>query len=264
MDLNRLIETFKTYYISEGLDRWLGDNQLIVHTSGDVWDEMIANNSTVLSEVKKLNSSTSLAINYHEMFAAVLGVKMKYEVPIAVPLSAYRGRSAVIDARYTWKDTTYYVESKFLEPYYSSTHPAREAYFDENHYKDATIAKKWIEMFNSVKDEFEYYDINQMLKHLLALYRIQPSGKIVLQNLIWKPTDRFFSEVDSKRSVSYLKKRVDDVQAEMQKAHQMLSEFVEKELHWNDCNIEIRFYNDILDRVSANAHFQEFKEKYLL
>ena len=68
----------------------------------------------------------------------------------------------------------------------------------------------------------------------------------------------------SERSVSYLKKRLDDVQAEMQKAHLMLSEFVEKELHWNDCNIEIRFYNDMLDCVSANTHFQEFKEKYLL
>lgn len=263
MDLNKLIETFKTYYNREGLDRWVGDNQLIAHPSADVWNEMIANNSTVLSEIHKLNSSTSLAINYHEMLAAERRVKVKYEVPTAVPLFAYRGRSAVIDARYTWKDTTYYVESKFLEPYYSSTHPVREAYFEENHYKDATIAKKWIEMFNSVKDEFEYYDINQMLKHLLALYRLQPSGKIVLQNLIWKPTDSFFSVMKSKRSVSYLKKRVCVLQVEMRKADQMLSAFLEKGLNWNDCTIEICFYNDVLNQVSTDMHFQEFKEKYL-
>ena len=263
MERERLIETFKTYYSLNGLDRWVGDNQLIAYPSADVWNEMIANNSTVLSEIHKLNSSTSLAINYHEMLAAERRVKVKYEVPTAVPLFAYRGRSAVIDARYTWKNTTYYVESKFLEPYYSSTHPVREAYFEENHYKDATIAKKWIEMFNSVKNEFVYYDINQMLKHLLAIYRLQPSGKIVLQNLIWKPTDRFFSAIGSERSVSYFKKRVGDLQDEMKKAHQMLSEFVNKELHWNECTIGISFYNDVLDRVSANIHFQEFKEKYL-
>lgn len=68
----------------------------------------------------------------------------------------------------------------------------------------------------------------------------------------------------SERSVSYLKKRLDDVQAEMQKAHLMLSEFVEKELNWSDYNIEIEFYNDMLNSVLANTHFQEFKEKYLL
>ena len=247
MERERLIETFKTYYSLNGLDRWVGDNQLIAYPSTDVWNEMIANNSTVLSEIHKLNSSTSLAINYHEMLAAERRVKVKYEVPTAVPLFAYRGRSAVIDARYTWKNTTYYVESKFLEPYYSSTHPVREAYFEEKHYKDATIAKKWIEM----------------LKHLLALYRLQPSGKIVLQNLIWKPTDSFFSVMKSKRSVSYLKKRVCVLQVEMRKADQMLSEFLEKGLNWNDCTIEICFYNDVLNQVSTDMHFQEFKEKYL-
>ena len=67
----------------------------------------------------------------------------------------------------------------------------------------------------------------------------------------------------SKRSVSYLKKRVCVLQVEMRKADQMLSEFLEKGLNWNDCTIEICFYNDVLNQVSTDMHFQEFKEKYL-
>lgn len=271
MDLNELKNTLASLYKQSGQSYWSDeDSQLILTPSANVWDGMIKRNPSVVPEVKKINSSTALAINYFQLFAESKKICVDYEVDVAIPLvlGPGKGHSAMIDVKYNLDNKSYFVESKFLEPYYSSTHEISPSYFIEQYYVNANIASKWIAAFKDVhvkiqNGEFLYFDINQMLKHLLAIHRTQPSGPVVLKNLIWKPTASFFKAIKSQRSASYLNKRCDKLDHEMKLAEDLLNQLV-AELNWKDCLVEVKYYNDELKEVQNHNSYKVFKDKYML
>lgn len=270
MDLVELKSALATYYAKNGLKQWLGDNQLLMQVPEDIWKGMLERNSTVETEVKKTNSSSALAINYFQILSELSGIRPEYEVAVHKPLDLPdgKGRPAMIDVKYETAAATIYVESKFLEPYYSSTHEISPSYFVDQYYNNATSAAKWIKIFKKVQimidsKEFCYYDINQMLKHLLAIYRTSPTKPVILKNLIWKPTEPFFNCIDSKTSVSYLKKRCEKLTEEMSVAEALLNQIV-TELGWKDCLIEVKYYNDELDAIKKHCLLEKFMNKYML
>lgn len=270
MDLNELKDALATYYQETGQLQWLNKGQLILRPLDDVWTGMIERNPTVIPEVRKINSSTALAINYFELLARLSSIHIDYEVAVAVPLvlDPGKGHPAMIDAKYTANGISYFIESKFLEPYYSSTHEISPSYFIDEYYESAEIASKWISAFKNVQmmidnGTFCYFDINQMLKHLLAIYRTKPIEPVVLKNLIWKPTDAFLQYIESRRSVSFLKKRCVKLTEEMKTAKDLLNQLV-AELDWKDCTVDVKYYNDELGVIAQHDFFDAFKKKYLL
>lgn len=270
MDLNELKNTLATVYSESGQSQWLGERQLILLPPKDIWTGMIDRNPTVIPEVKKINSSTALAINYFQLLSEVSSIRVDYEVDVAVPLilDPGKGHPAMLDAKYTSDGVCYYIESKFLEPYYSPTHEISPSYFIEEYYESAEVASKWISAFKNVQmmidnGTFCYFDINQMFKHLLAIYRTKPSGSVVLKNLIWKPTDAFLQGIESRRSASFLANRCVKLTEEMKTASSLLNKFV-SELGWKDCEVVVKYYNDELDAVSHHDSYEVFKKKYLL
>lgn len=270
MDLNRLIEVFKAYYQNNGLERWLLDDQLLVRPLETVWNAMLERNPTVLAEMSKLNSSTSLAINYHEMFSVILDVEVQYEVAVAKPLlfPSNKGHSAMLDVKYYLSGTTYYVESKFLEPYYGNSLPISHSYFNTQYYENEEVGKKWVNIFIRINEmiqggEFQYYDINQMLKHLLAIFRTKPAGRVVLRNLMWHPSEKFYGLL-SKRSASFLRKREIILNKEILKSMDLFTDFIENVLHWTYCGVEIYSYSDVLLSVAQHDQLECFKRKYII
>lgn len=270
MDLKELKTTLSKHYKATNQFHWLSENQIIVLPDDEVWRSMIERNPTVVKEVKKANSSTALAINYFELYAKLTGIRVDYEIEVAIPLILPKGKGhyAMIDAFYKDNGTYYYIESKFLEPYYSETHEISASYFVEKYYETEEIASKWIELFKKVQEmindgEFKYFDINQMLKHLLAIYRTKPNLSVVLKNLIWKPEKTFYNYIDSNISVSYLQKRVESLSKEIKIAAELMNTFVKEELHWENCSIKILFYNDDLKAVSSHHEYKTFIDKYL-
>lgn len=270
MDLNELKETFAALYDKSSQRQWLNGSQLVLCPSEEVWSGMIERNPTVIPEVKKINSSTALAINYFQLFAELSSVRVDYEVDVAVPLvlDPGKGHPAMIDAKYTDGGVCYFIESKFLEPYYSSTHEISPSYFIEDHYENTELASKWVAAFKKVhllieNGTFCYFDINQMLKHLLAIQRSKQIGPVVLENLIWRPTSAFVQGIESRRSASFLKKRCDKLTKEMETAESLLNQLV-ADLDWEDCTVMIKYYNDELDAIKGHRMFEVFKNKYLL
>lgn len=267
MDLSELKETLRSYYECTNQRQWLDEDkeQFISPLPSNIWNGMVERNPTVVPEVKKLNSSTALAVNYFQM----LPMSVEYEVDVAIPLilSPGKGHPAMIDVRYETDGETHYVESKFLEPYYSQTHEISPSYLVEHYYDSPDTAAMWIDIFKSVQiminnGDFCYYDINQMLKHLLAIYRTSPPRPVILSNMIWRPEKVFFDSMKSKRSVSYLKKRSEKLTEEMCRAQLLLTDFVQKiDL---DCRIHVAYYNDTLQEVSTHENFVTFAKKYLL
>lgn len=270
MNLEKLIGTLQNYYNANGMERWCGGSQMILHPSDEVWGGMLSRNPGVENEIVKLNSSSALSINYHEMLGIALGVRMDYEVAVAIPLHLDEGKGhpAMLDVKYEHDGVTYYVESKFLEPYYTVSHKASKNYWNERYYLEEKETEKWVALFKQVdgmieQKEFCYYDINQMLKHLLAIYRIQPQANVVLKNLIWRPSETFMNAIESQRSRSFLTKRVARLTEEMETARKLIADFIGS-INWKNCNVKISFYNEEMEQVSKCGFIDEFKAKYLL
>ena len=73
------------------------------------------------NEYKQINSSTGLAVNYYKILESVKPIEeLVFEDKVAIPLKGKGGRKANLDVSYKRDGKLFYVESKFLEPYYSN------------------------------------------------------------------------------------------------------------------------------------------------
>lgn len=266
MNLGSLKEALSLCYKYDNQYEWIEGNQLVKNIENDIFTLMLERNKTVEAEIKKPNSSTALALNYFELLSSVQQIRIDYEYPIGYPLSLKhsRGHKAIIDVHYTLDDAQYYIESKFLEPYYSCTKHISESYLKEFNYPTDIDASAWIDLFIRIeRDNYHYIDINQMAKHLLAIYRKRPKAFIVLKCMIWKPTDSFLDAIKKPISKSYLQERIKTITSEMQRSQKLLNNFARTTLHWENCIVEFVYYNDNLDDISSHALFRKFKRKYL-
>lgn len=87
-----------------------------------------------LNEYKQINSSTGLAVNYYKLMENLdLISELIFEKKPAIPLEKSQ-KFVNIDVFYKRNGTLYFVESKFLEPYYNGNEVLVDAYFDEDRY----------------------------------------------------------------------------------------------------------------------------------
>lgn len=157
----------------------------------------------VPDQYKQINSSTGLAVNYYKILEGLgLISDLIFENKIARPLNK-GGRCANLDVSYKKDNVIYFVESKFLEPYYSSNETIKESYLDVSKYpiEVKTHHEEWHKLFQE-SQEFKYYNFSQLCRHLLAIYRYTHGIKdsnyqgehVVLQCVTWKmPTNSWRS-----------------------------------------------------------------------
>lgn len=85
-------------------------------------------------QYKQINSSTGLAINYYKLLEELGAITdLVFENKIAKPLNK-GGRFANLDVSYNRDGFLYFVESKFLEPYYSGNETIKDSYLDVSKY----------------------------------------------------------------------------------------------------------------------------------
>ena len=83
-------------------------------------------------EYKQVNSSTGLAVNYYMILNETGKIEdLTFEDKVAKPLKCRGGMKANIDVSYKRDGKIIYVESKFLEPYYSENEHLRECDFNK-------------------------------------------------------------------------------------------------------------------------------------
>ena len=266
---------------------------LFRHLSSDEYNKYVVEkvrkgDSNPLDKIRKVNSSTALAVYYYTLFVKLLGIKEEnfdFENKIGIPLNLekvskqYPGkplRNANIDVLLKMDNTIWFVESKFLEPYYSSTQLLPEKYLNAGNYGDndnADIWFKYAKEINTHIEEYKFYNVTQMFKHLLAMYSHREKwyskgySNFVLLNVGWKMTDSFKAKIkiESKRSFSYINTRDKLIEEQTEKGIKLLNDLVNK-LEWKDCKVEFKHYNDLelLEIIKDSPNYDDFIKRYLI
>ena len=220
-------------------------------------------------QYKQINSSTGLAVNYYKILEELASITdLNFENKIAKPLNK-GGRFANLDVSYKKNGVLYYVESKFLEPYYSGNETIKDSYLDISKYPVEVEENKeeWRNLFNKAS-EFEYYNFSQLCRHLLALYRYTHGIKgseykgeqVVLQSVTWEMTPQFMKKLDQKNSID-MQKRIEQLQAEANKCQEIFNSFITN-IGWNNMKFQTLHYNDMLDEIKSSKHYAEFCKRY--
>ena len=207
-------------------------------------------------QYKQINSSTGLAVNYYKLLEELGAITdLVFENKIAKPLKK-GGRFANLDVSYNRDGILYFVESKFLEPYYSGNETIKDSYFDVSKYPIEVEDNKeeWRKLFLQ-STEFVYYNFSQLCRHLLALYRythgikgsLYNGEKVVLQSVIWEMTPRFLNKLDQTNS-NKMRKRIEQLQAEANKCQEIFNSFITN-IGWNNMKFQTLHYKQALRRI---------------
>ena len=220
-------------------------------------------------QYKQINSSTGLAVNYYKILEELASITdLNFENKIAKPLNK-GGRFANLDVCYKKNGVLHYVESKFLEPYYSGNETIKDSYLDISKYPVEVEENKeeWRNLFNKAS-EFEYYNFSQLCRHLLALYRYTHGIKgseykgeqVVLQSVTWEMTPQFMKKLDQKNSID-MQKRIEQLQDEANRCQEIFNAFISN-IGWNNMKFQTLHYNDMLDDIKSSKHYAEFCKRY--
>ena len=220
-------------------------------------------------QYKQINSSTGLAVNYYKILDELASITdLIFENKIAKPLNK-GGRFANLDVSYKKNGVLHYVESKFLEPYYSGNETIKDSYLDISKYPVEVEENKeeWRNLFNKAS-EFEYYNFSQLCRHLLALYRYTHGIKgseykgeqVVLQSVTWEMTPQFMKKLDQKNSID-MQKRIEQLQDEANRCQEIFNAFISN-IGWNNMKFHTLHYNDMLDDIKSSKHYAEFCKRY--
>ena len=220
-------------------------------------------------QYKQINSSTGLAVNYYKILEELASITdLIFENKIAKPLNK-GGRFANLDVSYKKNGVLHYVESKFLEPYYSGNETIKDSYLDISKYPVEVEENKeeWRNLFNKAS-EFEYYNFSQLCRHLLALYRYTHGIKgseykgeqVVLQSVTWEMTERFMDKLEEQNRIE-MNERIVHLKNEANKCQKIINSFIEK-IGWKNMAFQTLHYNDMLGDIKSSKHYAEFCKRY--
>lgn len=218
-----------------------------------------------IAEMCQINSSAGMAFNFYKLLEEASGMTVDFEWKESIPLLKSLA-PANIDVRYEAGDTIYFAECKFLEPYYSNCERNNAAYFDMDRYPIEDNKDRWLALFKT-EAEFRYYNVAQLYRHLLAIYRhltenpdIYKRKQIVLQSVVWRMTEKFKEKY---RLTKKDKERVLTIEEESKKAEGIIKLFFD-DIGWDNIRYESVFYNDILDQIKEASRYETFIKQYIL
>ena len=222
------------------------------------------------AEMKQVNSSAGLAVNYWRSYEICHNdASIEFEWKKRRPLQY--GTPANIDVVIHGKNHVWFVESKFLEPYYSGNEIPVESYEDVSKYSSNTkdAPESWVALFQSAKS-FHYYNVTQLSRHLLAISKdIQKMPKhyrgkdVMLISAVWDMPDSFLMLfTDEEREVLSMRRQA--IREEAARSELFFNDFINK--HLPDMSIEYRAikYNDIIDQILDQQLLAKLKQQYYL
>lgn len=222
------------------------------------------------AEMRQVNSSAGLAVNYWRAYELChTNVEVEFEWKKQIPLR--HGRPANIDVVVHNSDSIVFLESKFLEPYYSDNECPKDAYLDETKYSKITKdkASSWVDLFNKAKD-FKYYNVTQLCRHLLAIskdmwknpkqYR---NKKVMLYSVTWYMPDSFLKLYPQDIANQFEDRRT-KIYEEAKKCEEFLNEFIKQHLGFADFEYRSIKYNDIITDLNDSMYLNRICKQYFL
>lgn len=218
------------------------------------------------NEYKQINSSTGLAVNYYKILEKTGKIKdLLFEDKVAIPL-LNGGRPANLDVSYKRDGKIYYIESKFLEPYYSGNEHNRDSYFDTKRYDVPEEDKEnWLNLFLDAQ-KYKLFNFSQLCRHLMAIWRRHREDKnssFVFQSVTWIMSDQFINKLDDDELKESFISRRSAIEKESKECQSRIKDFL-KNIGWNNLTFECLHYNDMLEDISSSIYLKEFKKRYFL
>ena len=198
------------------------------------------------SEMEQVNSSAGLAVNYWRAYELCHpDSSVEFEWKKQKPLK--RGIPANIDVVVREKDRMTFIESKFLEPYYSRNAPLAKSYVEPDKYSEETgPAEPWVELFSEAKN-FKIYNVVQLCRHLLAIYK-----------------DMMITPEDYVQKTVTLAERTKRISEESARCHKLLNDFISSTLGVSNLSFDVKKYNDIIGLVSEFPEYEKLRKQYFL
>lgn len=222
------------------------------------------------SEMEQVNSSAGLAVNYWRAYELCHpDSSVEFEWKKQKPLK--RGIPANIDVVVREKDRMAFIESKFLEPYYSRNAPLAKSYVEPDKYSEETgPAEPWVELFSEAKN-FKIYNVVQLCRHLLAIYKdmmITPEDyvqkTVTLLSVTWGMTDAFLNDYFTDKEKAGLAERTKRISEESARCHKLLNDFISNTLGVGNLRFDVKKYNDIIGLVSEFPEYEKLRKQYFL
>lgn len=215
-----------------------------------------------------LNSSSGLAVNFWRLYELInMGkCEVSFEWKNQNPLK--RGKPANLDVRIVAPSDVTFIESKFLEPYYSGNDPLRTSYLDSTKYsKESGNLEAWITLFSKAA-MFKYYNVVQLCRHLLAITKDYMKNtesysgkKIHLKSVIWEMTPKYLCLLHEKGDYN---ERMPILKNEALYCERLLNDFIKENLSYIPITFESTTYNKILRYIETSPKYQDFVEQYYL
>lgn len=271
--MKRLSDLISTEYKSYGLKTKIINTTIInplIKLSTIQEDMLNEGDGQSYNQYLQINSSTGLAVNYYKLLEEQKNIKqLVFEDKVARPLNK-GGKCANIDVSFIRDNKLYFVESKYLEPYYSGNEVINDSYLDSNRYPKeipSSDYSNWKKLFRWTKD-FKLYNVTQLCRHLLAIYRFTHGHsdayyngqQVVLQSVIWKMTDMFLSLCDDSTKKD-LERKILILEKEKNACDLYINEFIES-INWQNMVFESHYYNDILCDIKESDFYDEFCKRY--
>lgn len=221
---------------------------------------------STVDEYKQINSSTGLAVNYYMILNETGKIdELTFEDKVAKPLKCRGGMKANIDVSYKKNGKIIYVESKFLEPYYSGNERLRDSYFNKNYYDVPDEQKDtWYNLLKEAQG-FKFYNVSQLCRHLMAIWRKHKNDEtpIVLQSVTWLMPDDFINSMERDEDKKKYRERKKEINKEAEECQKIINAFL-KDINWKNMKFEVLHYNDMLEDISDSCYIEEFKKRYFL
>lgn len=235
------------------------------------------------NEIALLNSSTALGVNYYKAFEECQKItnpnfEVSFEWRESIPVTG-SSAPANIDVMYSLGNTVYFIECKYLEPYYMKVKPNSAAYVNPRRMPikegSTILADMCREINNMVTDlnsHYSNFDAPQICRHLLAIFRYVKENptkfegkKLVLQSMSWRMTDKFISEASENGIKENVLKGIrDNINAEIKDYEQIINNYISRqELNW-DCHFECKHYNDELSLIKNSSRYEQIISRYYL
>lgn len=243
--------------------------ELISEPSKEQMQRLIEGSGNPESEMRQVNSSAGLAVNFWRAYElSHPESKVEFEWKKQVPLK--RGIPANIDVVVRESDKITFIESKFLEPYYSGNEVPRVSYLEASKYSKTTApAQRWVDLFTQA-EHFQIYNVVQLCRHLLAIYKdMRKSPKdyekkqVQLCSVTWKMPDEFISLFTEEYQNAFIE-RNRLIEAEAKECKDLINRFISEQLHLEQLSFEILSYNDIIGWIANTENYVKFKKQYFL
>jgi len=242
---------------------------LISEPSKEQMQKLIEGSGNPESEMHQVNSSAGLAVNFWRAYElSHPESRVEFEWKKQVPLK--RGIPANIDVVVRDSDKISFIESKFLEPYYSGNETPRSSYLEASKYSKTTEpAQRWVELFTQA-ESFQVYNVVQLCRHLLAIYKDMrkcpkdyEKRKVQLCSVTWKMPEPFLSLFTEEYQNAFIEKnRL--IEAEAKECKNLINRFISEQLQLEQLSFDFFTYNEIIDWVANSENYVKFKKQYFL